>query len=176
MVARLPRMDRSSMSTEQRAVADEIIAGPRGRLEGPFLAWINSPDFARHAQRLGALCRYQSGLPTRLAELAVMVTAVHWRSNTEWNIHYRIAREAGLSESILALIRAGASPDFGDPEERLVYHFTRQLQDSGRVSDRIFNQAVERFGLRIVTNLVGLIGYYTSVAMTLNVFEIEIDE
>ncbi|MBL7250180.1 carboxymuconolactone decarboxylase family protein [Alcanivorax marinus] len=173
---RLPPTDKSIMNTEQMTVADEIIAGPRGRLTGPFHAWIHSPDFATHAQRLGSVCRYQSGLPTRLAELAVLVTAAHWRSMTEWRIHHPIAVESGLSPAALEAIRTGVAPDFDAPDEQFIYRFTKQLHHSSRVSDHLFEEAIGRFGLRVVVNLVGLIGYYTCVAMTLNVFEIQVDD
>jgi 4-carboxymuconolactone decarboxylase len=169
---RLPDFDRSTATNEQVTVLDEILSGPRGNLDGPFLSWIHSPEFAQRAQRLGAFCRYETGLPLRLSELAILVTAAHWRSQAEWHIHHPIALKAGLPAHIAESIRRDEEPAFDDVEDRLIYDFAMQLNQTRRVPDRLYEQAVKRFGHPVVVNLTGLLGYYTLVAMTLNVFEI----
>jgi 4-carboxymuconolactone decarboxylase len=152
------------------AVLDEILSGPRGNLAGPFLAWIASPELAEHAQRLGAFCRYRTGLPLRLSELAILVTAALWRAQAEWQIHYPIAIEAGVSPEIAEALLRARRPDFIDADEALIYDFAIELYDAKRVSDATFGKAVQRFGHETTVNLVGLLGYYALVAMTLNVF------
>src|SRR6478609_9614451 len=105
MTNRLPPFDASHATPDQKAVLDEILSGPRGNLNGPFLGWIHSPELAQHAQRLGAFCRYETGLPLRLSELAILVTAAHWRSQAEWHIHYPIALQAGVPANVAGSIR-----------------------------------------------------------------------
>lgn len=173
--ARLPEFDRASASPEQLAVLDEILSGPRGNLAGPFLAWIASPELAQHAQRLGAFCRYRTGLPLRLSELAILVTAAQWRAQAEWQIHYPIAIEAGVPDSVAQSLLAGQRPDFADADEALIYDFSVELYDAKRVSDLTFTKVVQRFGRETTVNLVGLLGYYALVAMTLNVFAMRTD-
>lgn len=168
--ARLPEFDRAAASAEQQAVLDEILCGPRGNLAGPFLAWIASPELAQHAQRLGAFCRYQTGLPMRLSELAILVTAAQWRAQAEWQIHYPIAVEAGVSPAVAESLLKGQRPDFADADEALIYDFAVELYGAKRVSDTTFKAAEQRFGHETIVNLVGLLGYYALVAMTLNVF------
>lgn len=168
--SRLPPFDADAASPAQRAVLDDILKGPRKSLEGPFLAWIHSPELADPAQRLGAVCRYGTGLPTRLSELAILVTAARWRCQAEWHIHLPIALEAGLSPAVAEAIRRDEQPELDDPDERLIWAFARELHDTTRVSDRTYDAAVARFGLPVTVNLVGLLGYYTLVAMTLNSF------
>src|SRR5690349_7329507 len=80
MNKRLPDFDIATASEEQKAVLQDILSGPRGNLNGPFLGWIFSPELAQNAQQLGAFCRYKTGLPLRLSELAILVTAARWRS------------------------------------------------------------------------------------------------
>ncbi|GAB2893505.1 carboxymuconolactone decarboxylase family protein [Paraburkholderia jirisanensis] len=167
---RLPVFHAETASTEQRAVLDEILSGPRGNLNGPFLGWIFSPEFAQHAQRLGAFCRYQTGLPLRLSELAILVTAARWQAQAEWHIHCPIALDAGLPAELAEAIRTGSQPVFTDANDQLIHAFATELYETKRVSDATYQQAVERFGHTVVINLVGLLGYYTLVAMTLNVF------
>lgn len=169
---RLPAFDPATASGEQQAVLGEILSGPRGNLDGPFLAWIASPAFAQHAQRLGAFCRYQTGLSLRLSELAILVTAARWRSQAEWQIHYPIAIDAGVPPAIAESLRTGERPVFDDDDDELIFLFASELHENRRVSDRTFDAALSRFGRATTVNLVGLLGYYTLVAMTLNVFEV----
>lgn len=171
MTGRLPHFDLCAATPEQKIVLDEILSGPRGNLNGPFLGWIHSPELAKHAQRLGAFCRYSTGLPLHLSELAILVTAVRWRAQAEWHIHYPIALQAGVGEADAETIRQGRRPDFADADAALIYDFANELYDTKRVSDATYAKAVERFGHQVVINLVGLLGYYALVAMTLNVFD-----
>ena len=168
MTERLPAFQMSDASPEQKAVLDEIVSGPRGNLNGPFLGWIHSPELAQHAQRLGAFCRYRTGLPLRLSELAILVTAARWQAQAEWYIHYPIALEAGVREADAEAIRR---PAFADADDALIHDFASELYDTRRVSDATYQKALGRFGHPVVINLVGLLGYYALVAMTLNVFD-----
>ncbi|CAB3756923.1 carboxymuconolactone decarboxylase family protein [Paraburkholderia humisilvae] len=175
MNPRLPEFQTATATDEQKTILNEILSGPRGNLNGPFLGWIFSPQLAQHAQRLGAFCRYQTGLPLRLSELAILVTAARWRAQAEWHIHYPIAMQAGLPADIAEAIRVGAEPTFAEQDEALIYAFATELYETKRVSDATYQQAVGRFGHTVVVNLVGLLGYYALVAMTLNVFDMRAD-
>ena len=167
---RLPPFQSEHASDEQRAMLEAILHGPRGNLNGPFVAWIHSPALGQLAQQLGAYCRYETGLPLRLSELAILTTAVKWQSQAEWHIHLPIALQAGLSEAITEQVRLDRSPDFVLEDERIVWAFARELYEHKRVSDATYRAAEAMFGLPVVVNLVGLLGYYALVAMTLNSF------
>jgi 4-carboxymuconolactone decarboxylase len=171
MKNRLPEFDANAASADQKAVLDEILSGPRGNLNGPFLGWIHSPELAQHAQRLGAFCRYKTGLPLRLSELAILVTASRWQAQAEWFIHYPIAIEAGVRAEDAEAIRDSRTPSFVDDDDALIYAFATELYDAKRVSGATYDKTVERFGHETTINLVGLLGYYALVAMTLNVFD-----
>ncbi|SAK64886.1 carboxymuconolactone decarboxylase [Caballeronia temeraria] len=170
MNKRLPDFQIATASDEQKAVLHDILSGPRGNLNGPFLGWIFSPELAQHAQKLGAFCRYNTGLPLRLSELAILVTAARWRSQAEWHIHHPIALDAGLPSDLTEALRTGNTPTFADADDKLIFDFATELYDTKRVSDATYNSAVARFGHTVVVNLVGLLGYYALVAMTLNTF------
>lgn len=172
---RLPAFDAAEATPEQKAVLDEILAGPRGNLNGPFLGWIHSPELAQHAQRLGAFCRYHSGLPLRLSELAILVTAARWRAQAEWAIHHPIALQAGVPEALAEQIRTGTEPVFEDADDALIHAFATELYETQRVSDATYARTVARFGHEVTVNLVGVLGYYAFVAMTLNVFGMRAD-
>ncbi len=170
MTDRLPSFDPSQATPGQKAVLDEILSGPRGNLNGPFLGWIHSPEMAQHAQRLGAFCRYRTGLPLRHSELAILVTAARWQAQAEGYIHHPIALKAGVPEAVAEAIREGRRPSFADADDALIFDFASELYDTKRVSDATYAKTVERFGHEVTINLVALLGYYALVAMTLNVF------
>lgn len=169
-LSRLPAISREQMTPDQSAMLDAILAGPRKNLNGPFVAWIHSPQLGELAQRLGAFCRYDTGLSLRLSELAILATAVSWQSQAEWHIHLPIAVEAGLSATIAEQIRCGETPAFTQRDEQVVWNFASELYRDKRVSQATYADACELFGLQVVVNLVGLLGYYALVAMTLNTF------
>ncbi len=173
--SRLSELDEASMSDAQHEVLSEILRGPRGNLDGPFLAWIHSPQLANHAQRLGAFCRYATGLELRLSELAILVTAVWWKSQAEWQIHAPIAEKAGLSSQTIEALHLEQTPDFIKADEQLIYRFTRALYETRRVDDVLYAEAVAMFGESVVVELVGVLGYYALVAMTLNTFAVRRD-
>ncbi|MCK2182535.1 carboxymuconolactone decarboxylase family protein [Halomonas getboli] len=173
ITSRLPALDVATASPEQRRVLDAILAGPRGNLDGPFLAWVHSPELADHAQRLGAFCRYGTRLELRLTELAILFTASWWQSQAEWQIHEPIAREAGVSASLIEALQEGhQEPTFERDDEALVVRLGHSLYTTRRVDDALYAEAVEAFGEPAVVELVGVFGYYALVAMTLNVFAV----
>ena len=171
---RLGEIDRARLSDEQRRVADQIQSGPRGGLAGPFWPWLRSPGLADRAQKLGEFVRFNSTLSQRLFELAVLVTAQHWKAQFEWYAHAPLARKAGLGEDIITAVQAGTRPKFANADEAAVYYFATELYARRRVGDAAYAAALAHLGEQGVVELVGILGYYALVSMTLNVFGIEV--
>ena len=88
---RLKLLSPGEMNESQRQTYDESIAGRRGKPPAPMMAWLNSPDMARHATRLGEVLRYDTIFPAKLSEIAILVTARHWTAHYEWYAHKRLA-------------------------------------------------------------------------------------
>ncbi|MEW7859140.1 carboxymuconolactone decarboxylase family protein [Pseudomonas chlororaphis] len=153
--SRLSELVAEQMDDAQRAVLEEILSGPRGNLDGPFLAWIHSPQLASHAQRLGVFCRFHTRLGLRLSELSILVTAAWWQSQAEWQIHEPIARGAGISDQVIDALRQGTEPVFEHDDERLVYRLGQALYATRRIDDGLYAQAVQAFGEPAVVELVG---------------------
>jgi 4-carboxymuconolactone decarboxylase len=171
-MSRLPDLRYDQMTAEQRRVHDEIAAGPRGRVEGPLEVWLHSPGLADPAQKLGAFARFGSSLPPELSELAILVTGRHWQANFEWYAHARLARAAGIPEPVIAAIRTGAEPELADPKARIVYAVARELLETRTLSDATYAKAEAALGREGLVDLVGILGYYTLVSMTLNAFDV----
>src|SRR5262249_6751144 len=174
----LPRIAPEAMSEAQRRVYDEIRTGPRAKAAkdagGLFDPWLRSPEMAMHAQRLGAFVRYKTSMPKRLSELAILVTARSWSCPFEWVTHEEEARGAGLAPDIMRAIARRETPRFAAADEAAVYEFSRALHERRGVGDDAYRTAVEQLGEQGVVELVGLLGYYTLVAMTLNAFKVAI--
>jgi 4-carboxymuconolactone decarboxylase len=173
---RFPPLTPEQMAPEQKRVAEEIVSGPRGGLAGPFNTWLRSPELADRLQRVGEYVRFHSSIPHRMNELAILVTARAWRAGFEWWAHYQIALKAGLDRRIADAIGAGRRPEAMSEDERIVYEFCSELQRDHEVSDATFAAAKARFGEQGVVDLIGVTGYYTAVAMTLNVARVPVPD
>jgi 4-carboxymuconolactone decarboxylase len=168
MAQRFPRLTTDDMTPAQREVAAEIAAGPRGEVRGPFIALIHNPELARRLQKLGEYLRWEGKLPSRLKELAVLVTARRWTCQHEWLMHSKLALEGGLAPGIVEAIKQGKEPSGMSQEEKAVYTFCSEVHASGRAGDESFNSIKNLFGLEGVLELIALNGYYTLMAMVLN--------
>jgi len=162
-----------TMTDAQLAVYQEIIAGPRRSLVGPLRAALHNPVLADRWQKLGQVLRFETSLPGRLSELAILVTARRWNSSLEWAIHAVDAARAGLDPAIIDAIRAGTAPDFGtDAEGREIYDYARQLLQDGDVGPDSYEAVLARWRAVGVVEITAVIGYYSMVAMTLNVHRV----
>lgn len=171
-VARIDELAREDMSEAQKRIFDEIAAPPRGRVAGPYVAWLHRPDLARHLQALGRYLRFDNDLSPRLTELAILVTARQWDCPFEWHAHEPHARRAGLDPQLIRAVAERRRPDFAGPEEEAVYEFCLELHQDRAVGRATFDKAVAALGKPMVIELAAVAGYYTMIAMTLNAFEI----
>jgi 4-carboxymuconolactone decarboxylase len=169
---RVRDLAREEMNEAQRQVADEAASGKRGRVPAPLRAWLHSPELGARAQKLGEFLRYDTILGPRLSELAILITARFWTSHYEWFAHKREALSAGLEPEVIDAIAARKAPQIHDVKGQAIYAYAVMLHENHVVSDEVHEAVVREFGERGVVELVGLLGYYTLVAMTLNAFEI----
>lgn len=166
-------MPEDELDEDQARAAAEAVSGTRGRVPAPMRAWLASPEFARRAQSLGETLRYHTSLPPRLSELAILVTARLWRSSYEWRVHAGAAARAELDAATISAVRLGEVPAHAAPDERLVIDITTALHERGRIGDALFDLATAELGRDGLAELVGILGYYTLVSMTLNVYDID---
>jgi 4-carboxymuconolactone decarboxylase len=166
---RMPEIPLDKMTAAQRTVADSIMSGPRKGMNGPFNAWLRSPELADRLQKVGEYVRFNTSLDKRLNEMAIIMTAQYWGSQYEWYAHAPLAIKAGLDPEIVAALGAGTKPEKMQDDEAIVWEFTTQLRRDHHVDDAIYAKAVEKFGENGVMDLVAVNGYYDVVSMTLNV-------
>jgi 4-carboxymuconolactone decarboxylase len=166
---RLPPIPTGQLTADQQAVVDEMTAGPRGAVIGPFVATLRSPELTRRLQRLGEYIRYNAALPEKLRELAILLTAREWKQGFEWDVHAPLAAQAGLGDAVIAAIAQGHEPASLRPDELLVHSVFTELHRTRAVSDSTYNAARAELGEQGVIDLIALIGYYTTLAMIMNV-------
>ena len=174
-MARFSEIAPEQMNEAQREACAQMVAGKRGRVPPPFQALLRSPTLCTRAQSLGEFLRYDSALPSRLSELAILVTARFWTAQYEWHVHATMAEKGGLDPKIIAAIAAKRDPAaLMQEDERVVYGFARMLHERHKVDDATYAEAQHCLGERAVVDLVGILGYYTLISMTLNVFEVPV--
>src|SRR5579885_2100414 len=162
----------SEMTPAQKRVHDQIVAGKRGRFGGPFQLLIRAPEICGLAAQLGEHLRWGTSLPDRLSELAIITTARFWRAQYEWYAHAPLAVKAGVPAAAVEAIRTGGTPEFTAADEKLVYGLCSEIFRSQRLSDQSFQQAIAAFGEQGLVEIISIIGYYTLIGNTLNVFQV----
>ncbi len=174
MRARIALPDPARLSPQGRRIYESILS-TRGSLEGPFLAWLHAPQLADPAEKLGAFCRYGTHLQPMESEMLILLVAKAFRCDGEWQIHAPIAARVGLDPAAIGAIGVGRRPIL--PTERLatLHEFASELLGTHRVSAERFERTMHMLGTEGLVEVVGLVGYYTLVAMTLNAFEMTLE-
>ena len=171
-MSRLPPIPDDAMTDAQRAVRDAIVSGPRGTVQGPFPTWMRNPEMAMAGQKLGEYFRFNTTLSRDLAEIAICVTAEHYKAAFEWWAHAKFAHDAGVPTDVTEAIRQGREPVFEDIKSKTVYQTARALNLRHRLSDEEYEIAVQVLGEQGLVDVIGLCGYYSLVSLTLNVAEV----
>ena len=173
-MSRYREITAAEMDPAQKRVHDQIVSGKRGRFGGPFQLLIRAPGVCEHAAPLGEYLRWGTSLPDRLSELAIITTARFWRAQYEWYAHAPLAEEAGVPAAAIEAIRTGGTPLFVAEDEALVYRVCNEIFRTQRLSDESFKEAISAFGERGVVEIISIVGYYTLIGNTLNVFQVEL--
>ena len=168
-VDRMPPIPDAEMTTAQRgAVADFKETRHTTDFSGPFISLLRSPELLRRLQRVGQYLRYESALPPRLSEFAILITARHWRQEYEWGIHSTIASEVGLDTAIIKAIAEGQRPSEMANDEEVLYDFCLELLQDQRTSDATYTRTVDLFEEKGVVDTIAILGYYSLLAMLMN--------
>lgn len=175
--ARLKDLSEDQMTTRQREIAADMLRS-RGKtaIGGPFGVFLHAPDYGDLAQKLGAYCRYRSAVPPRLSEFTILVIARLWRAQYEWYVHAPIAEKAGVKAATIKNLQAGRAPKSAPKDERALYDFISELHKTKRVSDKTYGRLHALLGDAAMVEFTGILGYYTLIAMTLNVFRVALPE
>jgi len=167
-----------NLTAEQRALVAAIEAGPRGRFhnQGPFAVYLHAPAYGLLTQQLGGHLRFHTSLPPRLSEFAILCTGQYWKAQYEWHVHAAIAAQQGVKEATIRALQAERATKSAPRDEMAIYAFVKELYATRRVSDAAYARVHKFLGDTGMVELVGILGYYVLVSMTLNVFRMPLPE
>jgi 4-carboxymuconolactone decarboxylase len=157
------------MSAEQKSAAADLAAGPRGGVRGPFIALLRSPQLMNRLQKVGEYLRYHSVLERRISEFAMLIVSRRLTQQFEWQVHYPLALSAGLHKELADALAQGARPRGMSHDEEVTYDFCAELLQHHGVSDATYRRALECLAEQGVVELAGLVGYFITVSLVMNV-------
>jgi 4-carboxymuconolactone decarboxylase len=174
-IARFPPLKAEELTPPQKAWAEMIAPPPRNAkiTNPPYRAYVRNPDLAPRLSALSDYLRWNTSLPPRLSELAILITARQWTAQYEWFAHYPLALKGGLDAKVAGDIAAGKRPDNMKDDEAALYDLAVALYRDKKVSDPVYKAALDKFGERGIMDIIGIIGYYDLVSMTLITMEAE---
>lgn len=168
---RFPQLTMEQLNEQQRPLAEEIMKVSSLGLSGPYNPMLRSPVMGDRMFKLLDYVRFNTSVPRKLNEFAILIQARLWTAQVEWYAHYPLAIKAGLSEAVAADLKEGKRPTSMQPDEATVYDFCMELSTKHVVSDSTFNRARKLFSEQQVVDLIAVSGTYVTVAMLLNAAE-----
>lgn len=168
---RFPQLTMDQLNDRQNPLAEQIMKVSKVGLAGPYNPLLRSPVLGQKMFDLLYYLRWQTSVPLKLNEFAILIIGRQWRSQVEWFAHAPLAIEAGLSPAIVAELKISKRPSNMPPEESVVYDFVTELTTKHAVSDETFNRAKELLGEQQVVDLTAVAGTYVTLAMILAMAE-----
>lgn len=166
----------SEMTLAQQQMTQSVLGGKRGSMQGPYNVLLRSPALGQLAQQFGVHTRFESSLPLRLNELAILMIARFWNSQFVWWAHRKMALDAGLDEGLIQAIALGQPPASLSEPLVSVHAFCHELIQTRQVSDATYAALSKQVGEQGVVDLMAAMSYYTLVSMCLNVDQYPLPE
>ena len=161
------------MNPEQQEAYRFLVDGPRGRLPGPYKIWVHNPKLTHAAAPMGNhFTPGKSSLSEREREIAVVIITSKWHSDYPAAAHEKRGKEVGIPAPTVEAMVAGLPVSFSDLREQTVYELATTLAEGRLVSQGLYDRAVKALGHESITDMVVLMGYYTAVSLTMNVYAV----
>jgi 4-carboxymuconolactone decarboxylase len=165
---RMPEIPADKLTDAQKKAAEEFAAGRGTTVFGPFVPLLRSPEVMLRTKAMGDYLRFRSVLPPKVSEYAILITARHWSNEYEWAIHYPLAEKAGVNPDLLGMLAEGRQVKGVYETDQLIYEFCTELLKNKCVCDTTYHWAVIKIGEQGVIDLTALVGYYSMLALVLN--------
>ena len=171
-MARLDPLPLDKLSSEQKALHDDLGRTRNGRVTGPFAIWLHTPAICDAANKLTLALRENGNINKRLYELITLVVTRHWSAQYAFAQHEKAAAAAGLSPDVIDAIRHRRKPDLKPDDERLVYEAVTELLERKPLSQATYDRMLKQFGVEHTIEIVSIAGLYSMVSTVLNTFDV----
>jgi 4-carboxymuconolactone decarboxylase len=168
---RFPLLKVEELNDQQRPFADEILKVSSIGISGPYNMMLRSPVMGERMFAMLDYLRFNTSVPRKLNEFAILIQARLWTSQVEWTAHYPLALKAGLPEAVANDLKVGKRPASMQPDEAAVYDLCMDLATNHVVSDASFKKAREVFSDQQIVDLITVSGTYITLAMLSNTAE-----
>jgi 4-carboxymuconolactone decarboxylase len=168
---RFPQLSMEQLTDAQKPLGEEVMKVSSVGLGGPYNPLLRSPVLGQRMFDLWHYLRWETSVPLKLNEFAILIVARQWRSQVEWFAHAPLAIKAGLAPEIVAELKANKRPTSMPPEEAAVYDFVTELTMEHAVTDESFARAKKLLGEQQVVDLTTVTGCYVATAMLLAMAE-----
>jgi 4-carboxymuconolactone decarboxylase len=168
---RFPQLTMDQLNDQQKPLGEQIMGVSSVGLGGPYNPMLRSPVLGQRMFDLLHYLRWETSVPLKLNEFAILIVGRQWRSQVEWFAHAQIAIKAGLSPDIVAELKANKRPSNMPAEEAAVYDFVTELTTKHEVSDDTFSRAKALLGEQQIVDLTAVAGTYIAIAMQLAMSE-----
>ena len=173
-MARLTQISRDQVAEQHQGAFDEVSAAPGGIGSGPTSILKNSPELAKRAMHLASYLRYESSLPKKVQELAMLTAARAMDCQYIWNAHAASGRREGLSEALVDALRDKQPLPALAADEAAVLNLGMEFFQTHRVSQARFQAALDQFGRQGFAELTALMGYYAMLSFNANAVELDL--
>lgn len=164
---RMPPIPPEKRSAEQKKAVEAV--APNGELPVYLVPFLRSPEVMTRVNGLGDyVVRGKTALSRRQSEFVILLVVRHWTQQYMWSNHFQAAVRAGVDAEIATAIGEGRRPNLTDTDDQILYDFCSELQANQSVSDATYGRTVQRFGESGVIDVIGLVGYYTTLSMAYN--------
>ncbi|MET0222632.1 MAG: carboxymuconolactone decarboxylase family protein [Tardiphaga sp.] len=168
---RFPQLTMDQLDAKQKPLGEQVMKISSVGLAGPYNPMMRSPVLGQKLFDLFAYLRWDTSVPTKLNEFAIIIVGRQWRSQVEWFAHAPLAQKAGLSAEIIADLKANKRPGGMAEDEAVVYDFVTELTTTHKVSDETYARAKKIFSDQQIVDLTAVSGNYVMVAMLLAMAE-----
>jgi 4-carboxymuconolactone decarboxylase len=165
---RMPPIPADKLTDAQRKAIAEFKTARSADVSGPFVPLLRSPEVMTRARAMGDYLRFRSALPPRLSEFVILITARRWTQQYEWNAHQPLALQGGVKAEVVKAIAEGRRPEHMAADEEAIYTLIDEVDRNRSVSDATYASAIAAVGEQGVVDTLGLVGYYTTLALVMN--------
>jgi 4-carboxymuconolactone decarboxylase len=160
------------MSNDEKAARNLLLEG-RGMVPGPYKILLQNRKLVEAIFPLAQHYHSGSSLSKGEIEIAVLLTTSKWMSAYATGEHEWIAeRFGGLPSNAIGALVAGIATTFNDPRQRVIYDLSSALLEPRIIPQSLYDRAIDLLGHIGLTDVIAIIGYFTTVAMTLRAYDV----